>query len=385
MVRPFPAKPVRNADCGPMKISLQAVDRLMSNAVAEKKFPGAVLLVSEEGKILLHRAYGLADLFDRRPMTCDTVFDLASLTKPLATTMAVMLLARQEILALDEPCSSYWPACRIPGIEKITVRHLLSHRSGLPAWRPYHLRFGALDPIARREVLQCAVLSENLSDAPGMRTEYSDLGFLVLQWVVEYATGRSLDVFLKTEIFEPLGIESLFFVPHAQRRPQGRFAATELCPLRGKLLLGEVHDDNAHWIGGVAGHAGLFGTAGAVFRVLQELLSADTGRQSHALFAGKWVQRFFEKQNGSSWALGFDTPSPGVSSAGHLFSDGSVGHLGYTGTSFWMDRKRGIVVVLLTNRVHPSRYNNCIKNFRPQLHDAVMNAVIARDQASAGH
>ncbi|RJQ81649.1 MAG: class A beta-lactamase-related serine hydrolase [Desulfobacteraceae bacterium] len=359
-----------------MNIDFHNAERLMHEAVAQGTFPGAVLLVSREEGILLHRAFGMADLFHHRPMTCDTVFDLASLTKPLATALAVMLLVQQGRISLDRPCQFYWPRFNGPGKEKITVRHLLSHCSGLPAWRPYYLHLSGSDS-ARREALRRTVLAEPLSAVPGERSEYSDIGFLVLQWMIEHMVGRTLDRFVEASVYQPLGIDSLFFCARSRPVPRRDYAATELCPLRGRLLNGEVHDDNAHLAGGVAGHAGLFGTAGAVWTVLHGLLSAEAGHQSPGLFESGWVRHFFERQGAGSWALGFDTPADKESSAGSCFSAGSVGHLGYTGTSFWMDRTRGIIVILLSNRVHPSRYNTCIKAFRPRLHDAVMGALLA--------
>jgi CubicO group peptidase (beta-lactamase class C family) len=358
-----------------VRIDFRAVDRLMNAAVSQGTFPGAVLLVSRQGEVLLERAYGTADMFARRSMTCDTVVDLASLTKPLATTLAVMLLVGQGRLSLDRPCFSYWPRFRGDGKERITVRHLLGHCSGLPAWRPYYLRLSAYDPGRRGEMLKCAVLGEPLVSTPGDRSEYSDIGFLVLQWIVEHVVGRPLNHFVETDIYQPLSVDSLFFIEHNRHKPPRKYAATELCPLRGRLLIGEVHDDNAHMVGGVAGHAGLFGTAAAVHAVLQGLLSAESGEQTHPLFERKLIQKFFERQKGGAWALGFDTPADEDSSAGKCFSAGSVGHLGFTGTSFWMDRMRGTMVILLANRVHPSRYRIGIKTFRPRLHDAVMNAL----------
>jgi serine-type D-Ala-D-Ala carboxypeptidase len=357
-----------------VKIDFHAADRLMKAAVARGTFPGAVLLVSRQGEVLVQRAYGMADIFAQRSMTCDTVFDLASLTKPLATTLAVMLLIAQGRLSLDRPGFSYWPRFRGDGKERITIRQLLSHCSGLPAWRPYYLRLKASDPGSRGEMLKCAVLGEPLVRTPGEHCEYSDVGFMALQWIVEHVVGRPLNRFLEMEVYRPLSLDSLFFIEHGRNKPRCEYAATELCPLRGRLLIGEVHDDNAHMAGGVAGHAGLFGTAGSVWAVLQRLLSAESGEQPHPLFERKLIQQFFKRQNGNTWALGFDTPADRDSSAGRYFSADSVGHLGYTGTSFWVDRGRGIIVILLTNRVHPSRYITEIKAFRPRLHDAVMEA-----------
>jgi CubicO group peptidase (beta-lactamase class C family) len=174
-------------------------------------------------------------------------------------------------------------------------------------------------------------------------------------------------------IYAPLGLTDLCFPAlHALSR---RAAATELCPWRGRLLNGEVHDDNAAVLGGAAAHAGLFGTAHAVYLLLQGLLDADAGQGRHPIFDAEVIREFFKRCPGTDRALGFDTPSAVGSSAGRCFSEMSVGHLGYTGTSFWMDRRQGVIVILLTNRVHPSRYNVGIKKFRPRLHDAVMTVL----------
>ncbi len=224
----------------------------------------------------------------------------------------------------------------------------------------------------RRQVIQHWVAKERLLSAPGQHAVYSDLGFMAVQWLVEQESGIRLDRFLEDHLWSVLNMNDLFFIDLEQKRPDRAYAATELCPLRSRLLCGEVHDDNANVLGGIAGHAGLFGTAEAVAKLLQGLLAADREGANHPLFRRETVQLFFQRQPGSSWALGFDTPAEKGSSAGSLFSPATVGHLGYTGTSFWMDRHNGIIVVLLTKRVHPSRYNNAIREFRPKLHNAVM-------------
>jgi CubicO group peptidase (beta-lactamase class C family) len=286
-----------------------------------------------------------------------------------------MLLVQQGRLALDRPCSDYLPFFLVSGRGRITVRHLLSHTAGLPAWRPYYLRLAQIPFHQRAVQLREWVLAESLSFAPGQRAEYSDLGFMILQWIVESIVGEGLHRFWAVSVAAPLSIDSLFFVEPGPSMPVEAFAATELCPLRGRLLVGEVHDDNAAMLGGAAGHAGLFGTAHAVWRLLQALLSAEQRRVRHKLFDPDVLNVFFQRQFNTTWALGFDTPADHGSSAGQHFSQGSVGHLGYTGTSFWMDRQRQVVTILLTNRVHPSRYNTKIKQFRPGLHDAVMSAL----------
>jgi len=358
-----------------MPIDFHHVDRLMQEGLAAHTFPGAVLLIADDSGIVFHNAYGMADLFRRQSMRCDTVFDLASLTKPLATTLAVMLLVQQGRIALDRACADYWWGFQEDGKSQITLRHLLSHCSGLPVWRPYYLRLRCIRRQIRRQVIQQWVAKETLVSVPGQKAAYSDLGFMVVQWLVEQESGMRLDRFLNDNIWKILKLDDLFFIDLEEDRPDRAYAATELCPWRSRLLWGEVHDDNAHALGGIAGHAGLFGTAEAVAKLLQGLLAADQEASVRPLFQKETVQLFFQRQPGSSWTLGFDTPAEKGSSAGALFSPATVGHLGYTGTSFWMDRQTGIIVVLLTNRVHPSRYNDAIREFRPKLHNAVMAAL----------
>jgi CubicO group peptidase (beta-lactamase class C family) len=355
-------------------MKIVSVDKLMRSGYADGVFPGAVLLAARDGEIVFHSAYGWADIFSLRKMTVDTPFDLASLTKPLATALAAMYLVQYRGLDLDRPCKDYCPP--LAGSDKagITIRQLLSHRSGMVAWRPYYMRLRHMPRIARLSLLRQWLLTERLRSRPDLQSEYSDAGFLLLQWILEYYLNQSLAVFISDTIYAPLGVKDLYFAA-LQSRPMKPAAATELCPWRSRLLSGEVHDDNAAVLGGAAGHAGLFGTAHAAYLLLQGLLDADTGHRRHVLFDAELVRLFFERRKGTQWALGFDTPSPSGSSAGQHFSRRSVGHLGYTGTSFWMDRQKGVIVIFLTNRVHPSRYNDRIKKFRPRLHDVVMTAL----------
>jgi serine-type D-Ala-D-Ala carboxypeptidase len=357
-----------------IKRMFDTVDRLMHQGVRDRIFPGAVLRVFVKGEWVFHQAYGMANLFEQRPMSLDTVFDLASLTKPLGTTLGAMVLVQQGRMELDRACAEFFPLFSASDKARITPRHLLSHCSGLPAWRPYFFRLARMPAGERVRCLQQWILCEPLLASAGQRTEYSDLGFWVLQWLIEAITEKPLDRFLSDAIWRPLQIDRMFFIAPGARPPHGPFAATELCPWRNRLLIGEVHDHHAYALGGVAGHAGLFATAEAVGTLLQGLLDAEQGARAHALFERTVLQWFFEKQAHSTWALGFDTPTPGSSSAGSGFLDGSVGHLGFTGTSFWMDRKQAVIVVLLTNRVHPTRYADGIVRFRPRLHDAVMAA-----------
>jgi len=358
-----------------MQYDFKETDQLMQQASAQRVFPGAVLLVARHGEVLFRAPYGAANLFKPSPVTIDTVFDLASLTKPLVTTLSVMYLVQAGKMALDRPCAEYWPHISGTNKERIHIRHLLSHNSGLPAWRPYYLRLQHRPGDERLDLLKQWILTEPLCADPGTHTEYSDIGFLMLQWLVEQVTGSSLDRFYHDVIQLPLELNDLFFINLGKIKPEKHYAATELCPWRNRLLIGEVHDDNASVIGGVAGHAGLFGTADAVYKLLQGLLAADQGDGKHPIFFRSTLETFFTRRGQSTWALGFDTPSEKDSSAGEYFSAGSIGHLGYTGTSFWMDRNQGVIVLLLTNRVHPSRIDKRIRGFRPRLHNCVMKAI----------
>jgi len=344
----------------------------MQAAVEKRIFPGAVLLVSRAGELAFHRPYGWADLFSRRAMTADTLFDLASLTKPLGTTLAIMLLVEQNRLTLDRPCGNFCTSLANSALGRLTLRQMLSHRSGLPAWRPYYMHLRFVDQDRRRTVLRAMLLREQVRFDANSRSEYSDLGFMVLQWLVEECVGSDLASFLHQHVYRKLGIQRLLYVGN-RNLPADWFAATELCPWRNRLIAGNVHDDNASVMGGVAGHAGLFGSAQAIEQVLQGLMDGE--HAGHSLFGKDLIQTFFERQSGDTWALGYDTPSAQNSSAGSFFSPLSVGHLGFTGTSFWMDRDCGVICVLLTNRVHPSRYDIRIKGFRPTLHNAVMEAL----------
>ena len=184
------------------------------------------------------------------------------------------------------------------------------------------------------------------------------------------------------EIYAPLGVPSLFFIDPIGPPPAGTYAATEQCAWRGRLIEAQVHDENAHVLGGIAGHAGLFGTAAGVHRVLSELLSAYHHDMGGRLFDRRTVQQFFQRVPGTHKALGFDMPASVTPSCGRFFPPTSIGHLGFTGTSFWVHLEQSLDVILLTNRIHPTRANIAIRGFRPLIHDAVMEAIDARPHAA---
>jgi CubicO group peptidase (beta-lactamase class C family) len=359
----------------PLRGAMANVDRLMRQAVADSVFPGGVIRVSREHRVLFCRAYGHANRVTRRAMTTATLFDLASLTKPLATTLAVMLLYQRGCIDVAVGLASVLPAFAGSDKADVTIAQLLSHTSGLPDYRPYHAQLAGRPFPERASALQELLRREPLAHRPGERVLYSDLDFMILGWVVEAVSGMRLDRFVVDEVYAPLGIDDLFFIDLQRGRPAVVFAATEACPWCGRILEGEVHDENAHAIGGVAGHAGLFGTAAAVDGLIAELLQAYHGPAPARLYHGATVRRFLARVPGTDKSLGFDMPSLPNASCGRFFPETSVGHLGFTGTSFWVDIEHRIRVVLLTNRVHPSRENIAIRAFRPVIHDAVMRAL----------
>ncbi|MGD9097512.1 MAG: serine hydrolase, partial [Desulfobacterales bacterium] len=257
----------------------------------------------------------------------------------------------------------------------IRIRQLLSHQSGFPAWRPYFEILRRQPPAARGSLWRQMLAGEPLAYRPGEQTLYSDLDFMALQIVVEARAGQRLDQYAARELYQPMGLRDLFFTDTALPPLPRSFAATEQCPWRGRVLKGHVHDDNAFALGGVAGHAGLFGTAAAVADLLDLLLAAVKRPQPDQVLDAAQLRRFFQRQPSSDWTLGFDTPAATGSSSGRHFSASTVGHLGFTGTSFWMDLDREVFVVLLTNRIHPSRTSEGIKAFRPLIHDRIMEVL----------
>lgn len=358
------------------QINMFQAKQLMRQALDDGVFPGAVLLVSREGQRACHEAFGYRDLITRPPMTIDTIFDLASLTKPLATALAVMMLVEEKHLDLAQHLGDALPAFAKGPKAAIKIENLLYHNAGLADYRPFYQQLGHLPFDKRQKALRKLLIDEPLLHPIGSRVLYSDIGFMILEWLVEHTGGKRLDRFVSEKVYQPLGLGNLFFVDLKASPPQAVFAATEQCAWRQKLLSGQVHDENAYVVGGIQGHAGLFGSAADVHRLLLELLAAYHGNHSRHLFSPNLVRVFFRRLANSDKALGFDAPSPAGSSAGRFFSANSVGHLGFTGTSFWMDLERSIIVILLSNRVHPTRDNEAIKAFRPKLHDAVMEYLL---------
>lgn len=361
------------------------LDSLFAEALSAGVFPGAVCGFSWGPPMARHtviKAYGRLGAVglhgpDNQAMDEAVVFDLASLTKPLATALGILCLKHRGLLSLHDRLPDLLGQ-QVP-VDKsaITLVQLLQHSSGLPAHRPYFESLRGLPHDQRREALLALLLAEPLTARPGANAVYSDLGYLLLGRIIEEKSGQALEQFTARWLYAPLDLQDeIAFNPLALNafRPQTSFAPTENCPWRGKVLLGEVHDDNAYALGGVAGHAGLFGTAKAVLTLVRFLLDLHLDRCSHPHLDSKNFREAARRsgsQAGSSWGLGFDTPSATQSSAGQLLSRLSFGHLGFTGTSFWCDPEHDLAVVLLSNRVHPSRHNALIRSFRPRFHDAV--------------
>jgi CubicO group peptidase (beta-lactamase class C family) len=368
-----------------IKRKLARVDRVLDKAIEKAEIPGAVVLarMRREGELLEHLSVrGQAVLRPERiAMTRETIFDLASLTKPLATTTALLWLVADGAVSLDDPVAKHLPLFAERDKDAVTVRHLLTHSSGLKPWRAFHelllereRKTGEriLGTQAGRDWVLERILRSSLVHEPGAAAVYGDLDFIVLGALVEAVARQPLDRFCSERVFGPLGLDDTGFVP--PRGLRDRIAATENCPWRNRIVWGEVHDPNAAAMGGVAGHAGLFAPADDVMGYAEILLDVWHGRSD--VLPPDLVRQFFERQRlpeDSDWALGWDTPTQGQSSAGRHFGDRSVGHLGFTGTSLWIDLEQEIIVVMLTNRVHlvakKSRFE-----LRPLVHDVIVEA-----------
>jgi beta-glucosidase-like glycosyl hydrolase/CubicO group peptidase (beta-lactamase class C family) len=354
---------------------LAAVTLFLEERSAEGAFPGGVFEVGHRGVVAYRSPVGHYAEDDLRPVSDTTVYDLASLTKVIGLTTAGMLLVADGALDLDRPVVDYVPGFSGAGKESVLVRHLLTHTSGLPAWEPIY------DRAASKDEAVAMVLAADLVSPPGERYLYSDLGAITLTQVVEAVAGEPLDSYLERRVFGPLAMERTRFRP--PRDWLEFIAPTEHDPWRGRLLHGEVHDENAARLGGVSGHAGLFSNAPDMARFALWLLDAWHDRlppDADPYIPGEIVRGFTRLQpgpDGSTRALGWDTPTPsGGGSAGHLLSATAFGHTGFTGTSIWIDPERELFILLLTNRVHPTRENRAILRIRGDVADSVVEALL---------
>jgi CubicO group peptidase (beta-lactamase class C family) len=346
---------------------------VIRDAIGRQSFPGATLAITHRGALIALQGFGrftYAD--DAPPVQPDSIFDLASVTKVVATTAVAMLLYERGQLPLDIPVGHFLPdfVARAPRHqqatrEAVTLRMLLAHSSGLPA---YEKLFEVA--TSREELVRAALTTRQVSE-PGTRTEYSDVGFILLGEVLSRQAGLGLDLFAQQEIFTPLSMTHTRFNPPAERKPQIPPTEDDRT-FRKRVIQGEVNDENAFVMGGVAGHAGVFAPAIDVARFAACML-----RGGPPIFKPETVQLFTRRVDSpadSSRALGWDTPSPPASSGSH-FSAASFGHLGFTGTSLWIDPTRQLSVTLLTNRTWPNRMSQSIRQVRPLVHDAIVEAL----------
>jgi CubicO group peptidase (beta-lactamase class C family) len=348
---------------------LATINRVVERGIRAGGYPGAAVVVGRKGAVVWEKGFGrLGWTSDAQQVEAnETIYDLASLTKVVGTTTAVMILFDEGKIRLDDYVVKYLPEFTGGGRERVTIRLLLEHRSGLPAgrdlWRIAHTA----------EEARAAALQTTLIAAPGQYYEYSDLGADVLAFMVEAITGKRLDLFLEERVFSRLGMVDTHFRPDASLR--GRIAPTELTPPRGYPLRGEVHDENAYALGGVAGHAGLFSTASDLAIFAQMLLNGGTFNGTRIL-ADSTVSLFTKRAAGTR-ALGWDTCA-GEFGCGKYMSANAYGHTGFTGTSLWIDPDRDMFVVLLTNRVHAAKARRpakVISDVRADLADAAALAV----------
>jgi serine-type D-Ala-D-Ala carboxypeptidase len=368
------------------------VEQAFTEAVQQEIIPGAAIVVRRGSDVAFEGAFGSRTLGpDHSPMQLETVFDLSSLTKPLATSVAIMMLVRDAKLKLDERVTRFFHNFGVHGKSHVTFRQLLAHCSGLAAWRPYFQQIAAIEKSGKvnfmssrgaKEFVYDEIHRERPEYPPGSKALYSDLNFILLGEVVEQVSGMVLNRFCRDRIFRPLALRSTDFIDISQNRTRRlepvreMFAPTGFCPLRKRWLIGEVDDQNAYAMGGVAGHAGLFAPVHEVDGLAHELLRSYSGKSE--LIPQRIIREFWSRDktaSGSTWALGWDTPSLEYSSSGQHFSPAAVGHLGFTGTSIWIEPQREIVISLLTNRVHPRRDNQAIRDLRPRIHNLVMQAL----------
>ncbi len=361
----------------------------IDRGIAQGAAPGIALCYGNERGRLDSYVAGHARLLPTPlPLCEEAFFDLASLTKVLATTLIIMRLHERGGFPLDVPLGTLWPQAYSEALALLTPRQLLAHCSGLPATHTFYPGKNpeSDDPYQRRRRVLESTRQLSLAYEPGTEARYSDLGPIILGELLEQISGLRLDRLFVEEVSAPLSIDDVFFVhqtdplPHAVHA-QDAFVATEDCRWRQRIVQGQVHDENAYMLTGVAGHAGLFGALRGIERIAQELLRATTDTSS--FLSQKTLELFTNRQTDlvdSSRALGWDTPSKNASCGVH-FSPKSFGHTGFTGTSLWIDRTSNMYVILLANRIHPHRDNTNFLSFRSDLHNLI--AVSAKQMASS--
>ncbi|MCC5941946.1 MAG: serine hydrolase [Balneolaceae bacterium] len=352
--------------------SLLHIDMIMQKAINDSVFPGGVVGVMKNGALVWQRGYGYHDYTKTRRVQATDVFDLASITKIMSTTTAIMKLADDGQISIDDPVAKYIEEFDTDDKRKITIRHFLLHTSGLPAFQIY------VDVLRTRSEILNAVRNEPLENRPGERYVYSDLGFILLGEIVEAVSGKRVDQFVRDEIFEPMGLHSTWFNPEqAGPRVSNRILPTEIDTVYNRgTVHRRVHDERAYFMDGIAGHAGLFSSLQDISKYAYMLLNG--GNYGGEQYLSPEIIDYFTGHRSSinHRGLGFDRKSEGFSSAGTLTGGNTFGHLGFTGTSLWVDPDEDIAIILLTNRTYPNRsYGSDIRFIRAAISDAVMNSI----------
>ncbi|MDZ7719447.1 MAG: glycoside hydrolase family 3 N-terminal domain-containing protein [Balneolaceae bacterium] len=352
--------------------SLMQVDKIMQSAINDSVFPGGVVGVMRNGALVWQQEYGYHDYSKTKAVRENGVYDMASITKIMATTTAMMKLVDEGKVSLDDPISKFIPEFNEGKKKEITIRQFLLHTSGLPAYRIY------VDELrTRREIIE-AVRNEPLINEPGEEYVYSDLGFILLAEIVEVVSGKRLDQYVHDEFYNPMGMTSTTFNPeNIGYTLTNRIPPTEIDTVYNRgLVHKKVHDERAYFMDGVSGHAGLFSSVQDIAKYFFMLLN-DGYYGGHQYLSPEIIELFTSHQSPiNQRGLGFDRKSEGFSTAGTLTSENSFGHTGFTGTSFWVDPDRNIAIVILTNRTYPNRsYGSKISQIRAQVADAVMKSI----------
>lgn len=349
---------------------LELIDEAVEEAISEQKLPGAVVLIARHGKIAFAKAYGNRAVEPKKvPMTIDTVFDLASLTKVIATAPSVLLLAERGRLRLDDPVSKYISAFGKNGKSHVTIRQLLTHHSGLMADNQLSdYRHGYKTSMKK-------IYALSLEGRPGHDFIYSDINYILLGEIVKRVSGQRLDKFARKNIFQPAGMTSTDFKPSGRLR--SRCAPT--IKQGKKWLIGYPHDPRANLLGGVAGHAGLFSTAGDLARYCQMILNGGSLGETRILkrqTVEEMIRVNSPPDSRAQRGLGWDIHSTYSAPRGELFSPESFGHTGYTGTSIWIDPVMDTFVIILSNRVHPYETKANLKELRAEVSTIAASAII---------
>ena len=350
--------------------------KIINDAIDSKLFPGAQILVVKDSEILAEKSFGYQTFESNSPkIDINTIYDIASLTKVVATTPVIMKLIKKKYLHLDHEIYQFYPEFKGEWKDKVTIKHLLTHSSGL---KPYEEYFKNKNIKNSDDIIRDIVSKQNLLFEPGSEFKYSDLGMILLMDIAEKITGRTFSELVQSWILNPLNMKSSYFNPPVNILDV--IPPTEIDNLyRNKIVKGFVHDENAFLMGGVSGHAGLFSNSYDIAKYAQTMINFGIYNGSR-VFNSYSIKKTTKKQNtpyGSDYALGWDTPSiRGNSSAGDFFSKGSYGHLGFTGTSLWVDPNQKIIIILLTNRTYPTRDKLGMHKLRRDFHNEIMSTII---------